>query len=313
MYKTAFIFPGQGSQYVGMLKDLAQDYPIVMASFQEASDILGYNLLNLLLNGPSDKLNQTCKTQPAVLVSSIAIYRLLKQYGIKNPILMAGHSLGEYSALVCGGVLQFADAVKLVELRGKLMQDIVKKENYAMQAIIGLDNALVQQICKENGRNQIVAPASFNSRKQTVIAGNIEAVKRVANVCKIAGAKHIVYLPISVPSHCIIMKPAAEKLATLLKNMHMTKPYIPIINNVDVKIEFDPNIIRDALVRQLYNTVRWQEIIEKMLKININQFIEIGPNKILTGLMKSMSNNIKSLAVNNINSFFIALKTMDVL
>lgn len=213
MTQFAYVFPGQGSQTVGMLAELAAENPQVEATFREASDALGYDLWQLVQQGPAEELNKTWQTQPALLAASVAIYRVLQSKNATQPTLMAGHSLGEYSALVCAGVLDFADAIKLVELRGKLMQEAVPEGTGAMQAIIGLDDASIRKACEESAQGQVVSPVNFNSPGQVVIAGNKEAVERAGAACKAAGAKRALPLPVSVPSHCALMKPAADKLA----------------------------------------------------------------------------------------------------
>lgn len=279
MTQFAFVFPGQGSQTVGMLTELAATYPLVEETFREASDALGYDLWQLVSQGPAEELNKTWQTQPALLAASVAIYRVWQQQGGEQPALMAGHSLGEYSALVCAGVLNFADAVKLVELRGKLMQEAVPEGTGAMQAIIGLDDAAIRKACEESAQGQVVSPVNFNSPGQVVIAGNKEAVERAGAACKAAGAKRALPLPVSVPSHCALMKPAADKLAVALESITFNAPAVPVINNVDVKAETDAAAIRHALVRQLYSPVRWTESVEAMAAQGVTQLLEMGQVK----------------------------------
>ncbi|SUB17371.1 Malonyl CoA-acyl carrier protein transacylase [Pantoea agglomerans] len=280
MTQFAFVFPGQGSQTVGMLTELAATYPLVEETFREASDALGYDLWQLVSQGPAEELNKTWQTQPALLAASVAIYRVWQQQGGEQPALMAGHSLGEYSALVCAGVLNFADAVKLVELRGKLMQEAVPEGTGAMQAIIGLDDAAIRKACEESAQGQVVSPVNFNSPGQVVIAGNKEAVERAGAACKAAGAKRALPLPVSVPSHCALMKPAADKLAVALESITFNAPAVPVINNVDVKAETDAAAIRHALVCQLYSPVRWTESVEAMAAQGVTQLLEMGPGKV---------------------------------
>ncbi len=309
MTQFAFVFPGQGSQTVGMLADLAAAYPAVEATFREASDVLGYDLWQLVSQGPAEELNKTWQTQPALLAASVAIYRVWQQQGGQLPALMAGHSLGEYSALVCAGVLNFADAIKLVELRGKLMQEAVPEGTGAMQAIIGLDDAAIAKACEESAQGQVVSPVNFNSPGQVVIAGNKEAVERAgaACKCKAAGAKRALPLPVSVPSHCALMKPAADKLALTLENITFSAPAVPVINNVDVKAETDADAIRHALIRQLYSPVRWTESVEAMAAQGVTQLIEMGPGKVLTGLTKRIVDGLSAAAVNDTASLTAAL------
>jgi [acyl-carrier-protein] S-malonyltransferase len=306
MTQFAFVFPGQGSQTVGMLTDLAATYPLVEETFREASDTLGYDLWQLVSQGPAEELNKTWQTQPALLAASVAIYRVWQQQGGEQPALMAGHSLGEYSALVCAGVLNFADAVKLVELRGKLMQEAVPEGTGAMQAIIGLDDAAIRKACEESAQGQVVSPVNFNSPGQVVIAGNKEAVERAGAACKAAGAKRALPLPVSVPSHCALMKPAADKLAVALESITFNAPAVPVINNVDVKAETDAAAIRHALVRQLYSPVRWTESMEAMAAQGVTQLLEMGPGKVLTGLTKRIVDSLTAAAVNDTASLTAA-------
>jgi [acyl-carrier-protein] S-malonyltransferase len=308
MTQLAFVFPGQGSQTVGMLSELAASYPQVEATFREASDALGYDLWQLVSNGPAEELNKTWQTQPALLAASVAIYRVWQQQGGKQPALMAGHSLGEYSALVCAGVIDFADAIKLVELRGKLMQEAVPEGTGAMQAIIGLDDAAIRKACEESAQGQVVSPVNFNSPGQVVIAGNKEAVERAGAACKAAGAKRALPLPVSVPSHCALMKPAADKLAVALENITFNAPSVPVVNNVDVKCESDAAAIRHALVRQLYSPVRWTESVEFMASQGVTQLLEMGPGKVLTGLTKRIVDSLTAAAVNDPTSLSAALE-----
>lgn len=307
MTDFAMVFPGQGSQTVGMLAELAEQYPIVTETFAQASDVLGYSLWDLVQNGPEEELNKTWKTQPALLAASVAVWRVWQEKQGKMPQMMAGHSLGEYSALVCAGVIDFAAAIKLVELRGQLMQEAVPAGTGAMYAIIGLDNDAIAKACEEAAQGQVVSPVNFNSPGQVVIAGNKEAVERAGVLCKEAGAKRALPLAVSVPSHCALMKPAADKLAVALQEIEFKQPEIQVVNNVDVKAQTDANAIRDALVRQLYNPVRWTETVEFIAEKGITQLLEIGPGKVLTGLTKRISKEMNAAAVNDIASLDVAL------
>ncbi|WP_109419016.1 ACP S-malonyltransferase [Proteus terrae] len=307
MTDFAMVFPGQGSQAVGMLAELAEQYPIVTETFAQASDVLGYSLWDLVQNGPEEELNKTWKTQPALLAASVAIWRVWQEKQGKMPQMMAGHSLGEYSALVCAGVIDFAAAIKLVELRGQLMQEAVPAGTGAMYAIIGLDNDAIAKACEEAAQGQVVSPVNFNSPGQVVIAGNKEAVERAGVLCKEAGAKRALPLAVSVPSHCALMKPAADKLAVALQEIEFKQPEIQVVNNVDVVAQTDANAIRDALVRQLYNPVRWTETVELIAEKGITQLLEIGPGKVLTGLTKRISKEMNAAAVNDIASLDVAL------
>ncbi|KAB7671567.1 ACP S-malonyltransferase [Plesiomonas shigelloides] len=307
MTTFAMVFPGQGSQSVGMLADLAQQFPIVEQTFAEASAVLGYDLWALVQQGPAEELNKTWQTQPALLTASVAIWRVWQEKNGAMPVVMAGHSLGEYSALVCAGVMDFKDAVRLVELRGKLMQEAVPEGTGAMAAIIGLDNDSIAKACAESAEGQVVAPVNFNSPGQVVIAGNKEAVERAGAACKAAGAKRALPLPVSVPSHCALMKPAADKLAVALQEITFNAPRIPVINNVDVAAESDADAIRSALVRQLYSPVRWTETVESMSAQGVAHLLEMGPGKVLTGLTKRIVDSMTAAAVNDVASLTAAL------
>ncbi|MBO2611886.1 ACP S-malonyltransferase [Shewanella algae] len=299
MENFAFVFPGQGSQAVGMLADLAEGYPVVTETFREASEVLGYDLWQLVQQGPAETLNETDKTQPALLSASVALYRAWQAAGKAAPSVMAGHSLGEYSALVCAGVLKFTDAVKLVELRGQLMQQAVPAGTGAMFAIIGLDNDAIAKACEDSAEGAVVSPVNYNSPGQVVIAGEKAAVERAAAACKAVGAKMAVALPVSVPSHCALMKPAADKLANALGNIEFSQPQIPVINNADVAQPQAAADIRDALVRQLYSPVRWTETVEAMAAMGVTELYEVGPGKVLTGLCKRINKSLTAKAVND--------------
>ncbi|WP_256383878.1 ACP S-malonyltransferase [Photobacterium toruni] len=307
MSKFAIVFPGQGSQTVGMLADLAEQFDVVKQTFAEASDALGYDLWALVQNGPVEDLNQTQRTQPALLTASVAIWHVWQQQGGEQPVVLAGHSLGEYSALVCAGVIDFQAAVKLVELRGKLMQEAVPAGVGAMSAIIGLDNDAIAAACAQAAEDQVCSPVNFNSSGQVVIAGNKEAVERANVLCKEAGAKRALPLPVSVPSHCALMKPAADKLAIALEGLAFSAPTIPVINNADVATETDPVAIKLALVKQLYNPVRWTESVERMAAEGVEELVEMGPGKVLTGLTKRIDRALSGVAVNDVASLTAAL------
>ncbi|AGH37670.1 Malonyl CoA-acyl carrier protein transacylase [Bibersteinia trehalosi USDA-ARS-USMARC-189] len=306
MSKFAMVFPGQGSQAVGMLADLAPLYPVVEETFQQASQVLGYDLWDLVQNGTAEDLGQTHRTQPALLAASVALFRIWQQkFPEQKPSVMAGHSLGEYSALVCAGVLDFQDAIKLVELRGNAMQEAVPAGSGAMYAIIGLDNEGIIKACEQaaSETGEVVSAVNFNSPGQVVIAGTKTAAERAGALCKEAGAKRALPLAVSVPSHCALMKPAADKLADALVSLTLNAPQIPVINNVDVQEETNPANIRLALVRQLYSPVRWTETVEKMAKEGITTLYEIGPGKVLTGLTSRIMKELNAKAVNDVASF----------
>ncbi|KJY68345.1 malonyl CoA-ACP transacylase [Vibrio coralliilyticus] len=299
MSNFAIVFPGQGSQAVGMLAELGEQYEVVKNTFSEASEALGYDLWALVQNGPAEDLNQTFRTQPALLASSVAIWRVWQELGLEQPTNLAGHSLGEYSALVCAGVIDFKEAIKLVELRGQLMQEAVPAGTGAMFAIIGLDDESIAKACEEAAQGEVVSPVNYNSPGQVVIAGSKDAVERAGALCKEAGAKRALPLPVSVPSHCALMKPAADKLAVALEEIEFNAPQLPVINNVDVVAETDPAKIKNALVRQLYSPVRWTESVQLMSEQGVEKLLELGPGKVLTGLTKRIVKTLSGAAVND--------------
>lgn len=293
----AFVFPGQGSQAVGMLAELAEAQEQVRNTFAEASEALGYDLWKIVAEGPADELNQTHITQPAMLTAGIAVWRVWHEKGGAAPAVMAGHSLGEYTALVAAGALGFADAVALVAERGKLMQEAVPAGTGSMAAILGLDDTKVIEVCALAAEGEVVSAVNFNANGQVVIAGQVAAVERAVALAKEAGAKRAVVLPVSVPSHCALMKPAADKLAERLNGITINAPSIPVINNADVSKASDADAIRDALVRQLYSPVRWVETIQAMDGEGIDTLIECGPGKVLVGLNKRIVKGMKALPV----------------
>lgn len=305
--KLAVVFPGQGSQTVGMLTELYNEFNIVRDTFAEASQALGYDLWALVANGPEEALNETFRTQPALLTASVAVWRLWQQQGGRTPAYLAGHSLGEYSALVCAGVLSLADAVKLVENRGHYMQTAVPAGTGAMQAIIGLDDVLIAKACDEAAQGEVVSPVNFNSPGQVVIAGNKAAVERAGELCKAFGAKRALPLPVSVPSHCALMKPAAEKLAVDLAALSFHTAVIPVVNNVDVAVIGDAAAVKDALVRQLFSPVRWTESIEWLAAQGVTEVIELGAGKVLAGLIKRIDKNLLTTSVNDVATLQAAL------
>lgn len=293
----AFVFPGQGSQSVGMLKDLSENFSEVSSTFQEASDALGYDLWSLIQEGPVEKLNSTDVTQPAMLASGVATWRVWQAKGGSAPQIMAGHSLGEYTALVCAGSLDFVDAVKLVSQRGKFMMEAVPAGTGAMAAILGLDDEAVRQVCLDAANGEVLEAVNYNSPGQVVVAGNKSAVERVTVLAKEKGAKRALELPVSVPSHCALMQPAAEQLAGVLAGISFNTPSIPVLNNVDVIAAESEADIRDALKRQLFSPVRWVETIEKMSADGVEQVIECGPGKVLVGLNKRINKSMASAAL----------------
>ena len=304
----AFIFPGQGSQSVGMLGSFADDNPayaeIVTATFKKASDVLGFDLWDMTQNGPDTELNKTQHTQPAMLAAGYAIWQIWKSKGGAMPGVMAGHSLGEYTALVCSEALDFSDAVDLVYHRGQYMQDSVASGEGAMAAILGLEDEAVIKVCEDTaaqyqqeGQNRVISAVNFNSPGQVVIAGHSDAVDRAIENASQAGAKKAIKLAVSVPSHCALMESAAEKLAGKLESINIQSPVIPVINNVHVSIENDPQQIKNNLVKQLSQPVRWVETINKMVADGAEQIVECGPGKVLTGLNRRINRRMPALAL----------------
>ncbi|MCL2523937.1 MAG: ACP S-malonyltransferase [Betaproteobacteria bacterium] len=292
----AFVFPGQGSQSVGMMATYG-DAAVVRATFDEASAALGDDLWALVADGPAEALAQTVNTQPVMLAAGIAAWRLWREKGGRLPALVAGHSLGEYSALVAAGVLEFKHAVPLVRLRAAAMQEAVPLGTGAMAAVLGLDDAGIVTACAEAAQGEIVEPVNFNASGQTVIAGHKGAVERAMAACKAGGAKMVKALPVSAPFHSSLIRPAAVKLAARLGELELKTPTIPVINNVDVAIEHEPARIRDALVRQAYNPVRWVETIQKMAASGVTTVAECGPGKVLAGLTKRCADGVAGIAL----------------
>ena len=290
--KFAAIFPGQGSQSVGMLSELAQQYPLVQQTFTEASEALGFDLWAMVQNGPDADLNSTHNTQPAMLSAGVAVWRIWKESGAPLPAAMAGHSLGEFTALVCSGAMDFTDAVKLVAERGRLMQEAVPEGQGAMAAILGLDDAVVISVCEKAAEGDVVQAVNFNSPGQVVIAGSAAAVDRAIQVATDEGAKKAIKLPVSVPSHCDLMKPAAEKLAERLTQIEIATPSIPVIHNVDVTSHSDADAIRNALSMQLYRPVRWVETVQKLATDGMSDMVEMGPGKVLMGLIRRIDRSV---------------------
>ena len=307
MSKTAFIFPGQGSQSLGMLADFA-DRPAVKQTFQEASGALGLDIWALCQDGPQEALNQTENTQPLLLAAGVALWRLWEQSGGPRPNLLAGHSLGEYTALTCAGVVTLGDAVRLVRTRGQLMQQAVAAGEGKMAAVLGLDDDQVRAACEQAAEGDGVEAVNFNAPGQVVIAGSAAAVERAIAAWKDAGAKRAMPLPVSVPSHCALMKPAADQLAETLKATSFHAAEMPVINNVDVAMETAPEQIREALIRQLYSPVRWVETIQALKEQGVSHVYECGPGKVLSGLIKRIDRDIAARPLENGEAFEAALK-----
>lgn len=306
----AFVFPGQGSQSVGMMAAYG-DSPVVRATFDEASVALGQDLWQLVAEGPTEALAQTVNTQPVMLTAAIAAYRLWLEKGGKLPTVVAGHSLGEYSALVAAGVVAFEDAVPLVRLRAAAMQEAVPVGTGAMAAILNLDDDKIREACAEAAAGEVVEPVNFNAPGQTVIAGNKVAVERACEVCKARGAKRAVLLPVSAPFHSSLIRPAADKLAARLAELDFAVPQIPVVNNVDVAIESDPARIKDALIRQAYSPVRWVETIQKMGALGAATVAECGPGKVLAGLTKRCAEGVSGLALADLAAIEAAVSTLE--
>ena len=293
----AFVFPGQGSQSIGMLTQLAIEFPQVKVTFSEASDALNYDLWQLVSEGPIEVLNQTERTQPAMLAAGIAVWRVWQELTNIQPHYLAGHSLGEYTALVAAESMSFSDTIKLVEMRGQFMQRAVPKGQGAMAAIIGLDDDLVIATCIEAAKNAVVEAVNFNSPGQVVIAGDIEAVKRATVLAKDKGAKRAMLLPVSVPSHCALMKPVAKQLGIALTNMTIYKPVVPVIHNANVDQGDGDKDIKHLLTQQLHNPVRWVETIQKFSSLGVTNIIECGPGKVLAGLTKRIDKSLTGLPI----------------
>lgn len=311
----AFVFPGQGSQSVGMMSAYG-DSAVIRATFAEASDALGEDLWSLLAEGPADALAQTVNTQPVMLAAGVAVYRLWLDRGGRVPAVVAGHSLGEYSALVAAGVIAFADAVPLVRLRAAAMQEAVPLGTGAMAAILNLDDETIAEACSEAqaaiGGGSVVEPVNFNGPGQTVIAGSRGAVERACELCKARGAKRALLLPVSAPFHSSLIRPAAGRLAGRLAELSFAEPQLPVINNVDVAIEVDPLKIKEALVRQAYSPVRWVETIRRIAAIDgVTTVAECGPGKVLAGLTRRCADSLASVALSDLAALDNAIATLE--
>jgi len=303
----AFIYPGQGSQSIGMLKELASEFGLIENTFGLASEALGYDLWDLVQNGSAEQLNQTDITQPALLVAGVAIWRVWGEQDGAEPVAMAGHSLGEYTALVCAGAISLADGVLLVKKRGELMQQAVPAGQGAMAAVLGLDNEIIEEVCQQAAEGQVVSPVNYNSPGQVVIAGNQAAVDRAGELLKAQGAKKVVPLAVSVPSHCALMKPAADQLQLELDAIDISTPLIPVVNNVDATVETDVAAIRAALVRQMYSPVQWVKVVQKLMTMGAEAGCECGPGKVLTGLNKRIDRKFTGNTLQDPAGFHAAL------
>lgn len=298
----AFVFPGQGSQFAGMGKDLADNFPVARQVFEEANEALHFDLAALCFNGPDDDLKLTTNTQPAILTVSVAALRVLQQETGLTPAFAAGHSLGEFSALVCAGTLNFTDAVRIVRQRGAFMQQAVPVGVGSMAAIMGLDDGLIDGLCAQAAQGEVVAPANFNSPGQIVIAGHTAAVERAGELAKAAGAKRALPLPVSAPFHCSLMKPAGERLAEVLQAISFAPMFFPVVSNVEAQPNADATRVMDLLVQQVSAPVRWDESVAKMTELGVERFVEIGPGKVLSGLIKRISKGATTQNIEDVAS-----------
>jgi len=297
MSKTAFIFPGQGSQYPGMGKELSAAFSVARQVFEEADEALGFKLSSICFEGTEEELKLTANTQPAILTASIAILKVLQQETGLKPDYLAGHSLGEFSALVCSGTMAFDDAVRTVRARGTYMQEAVPVGTGAMAAILSADRETLESICSEAAQGEVVSPANFNSPGQIAIAGHVGAVNRAIEIAKERGFKKAMILPVSAPFHCALMKPAADRLAAVLESVTFSDIVFPYIANVDASPNADKGRVKDLLIEQVCSPVLWEQSVQKMVSLGVDNFLEVGPGKVLSGLVKRIDKNVK---INNV-------------
>ena len=302
-----FVFPGQGSQQIGMLSDIADENPEVKGTFAEASDVLGYDLWSLVQTGQQEAINQTEVTQPLLLTASVALWRLWRAHDGAMPSVMAGHSLGEWSALVCAEVIEFAEAVAMVRNRGRYMQSAVPDGEGSMAAILGLDDDTILEACKSSEKGGVVTPVNFNSTGQVVIAGQADAVDRAIEACQEAGARRAMLLPVSAPFHTSLMQPAADQLAKDLSSVKFASPKIPIVHNVTVATESDPDAIRDLMIQQITAPVPWVATVQKLKEMGVESLVECGPGKVLVGLIKRIEREFANMTIDTADTFAAAV------
>lgn len=306
----ALVFPGQGSQAVGMGKDLADRFPEARAALEEADQVLGFPLTRLCFEGPEEELRRTENTQPAILAVSIAALRALEARASLSPAMAAGHSLGEYSALVAAGAIAYPDALRAVRARGGFMQAAVPERVGAMAAVLGLDAAAVEQACAEAAQGEVVSPANLNGPDQTVISGHAGAVERAAALCKQRGARRVLPLPVSAPFHCSLMEPAAKRMAAVLERLPVAAPRFPVVSNATAEPNADPGRVRALLLEQITAPVRWSESVRRMIAAGVDRFVELGPGQVLAGLVRRISRDVRVVSVQDAASLESSLEVL---